>query len=400
MENVLAAVIVIFVLLFGALSLSSTFISAQQVLSDAWQAMTARDDSLAHTSIIPERMRILEYGSIIEVTLRNDGTLKLADFDQWDVFTEHYDGSAEAGYYTGRLSYTPPNAALSNSHWKVDGIYLDAENLAAERYEPGILNTGEEIVLRLQVAPAIGVGKSVQATITTANGVRASIMGTRNTPPALLANTGLKVGRGGTATIRPDLLTVTDADNEPSELTYTVLTPPAPEVTPEPTPAYGPEHGIVAPETFTQAQLNDGEVVYTHTDVASPEQQSDHFEFTVSDGIDLIGPYSFVISVNRPPRLAQNLGLALPAGGSATITSALLQATDDDVDDPAGDLIYTVLHLSGGTLSLGSTFSQADIDNNRLSYTHVGSSAEQFDFVISDGYDVIGSYRFLITLVP
>ena len=398
MENVLAAIILIFILLFGALTLSSSFISAQETMSEAWQTMSEREDTLGNTAISAERMRILNSGSTIEVTLQNTGAEKLADFDRWDLFIEHYDGSVVPEYFTGRLSYHDNVLTLGSSQWGVSDIYLDAENEVGERYEPSVFNTGEEMILLLQVSPAVGIGQTAQATITTSNGVSTTIIGQRN-PPTLLTNTGVKVSRGGTIAIRHNMLTTDDADNSASELTYIVLPTPEPETTPEP-PVNGPEHGAVAPyDTFTQEQIDDGAVYYTHTDIGGPEEQQDHFEFTVTDGTDIIGPYSFVITVNRLPTVPTYLGLDIPAGGTATITNALLQATDPDTDDPASDLIYTVVHLSGGTLNLGSTFSQADIDNNLLSYTHIGTTPEWFDFVVSDGYDVTSTIRFEIRLV-
>jgi hypothetical protein len=71
-----------------------------------------------------------------------------------------------------------------------------------------------------------------------------------------------------------------------------------------------------------------------------------------------------------------------------------------DNDDPPENLIYTVTQLpSDGSLSLGATFTQQQIDAGSLSYTHTGTDADLFKFVVSDGYDVIGAYTFLITLV-
>jgi hypothetical protein len=50
-----------------------------------------------------------------------------------------------------------------------------------------------------------------------------------------------------------------------------------------------------------------------------------------------------------------------------------------------------------GVLNFGSTFTQADIDGNRLRYTHTGSNPDLFRFVVSDGCEVIGAFAFQIT---
>jgi len=88
---------------------------------------------------------------------------------------------------------------------------------------------------------------------------------------------------------------------------------------------------------------------------------------------------------NNPPQLAFNTGLSLAEGATATIGPAQLRATDADVSDV---LTFTV--TSGpavGSLSLGGSFSQADIDAGNLSYTHDGSEqhADGFSFTLSDG---------------
>lgn len=380
MENIFAAVILIFLLLFGGLTLSSAYISAQQIITDSWQAMYTRSEAHDQTRITPEQIRILEAGTILEVTIRNDGARKLSDFRSWDVFAEFYDASNVPEYYTGRLHYTAN--APSTGQWSVQGIYQNADATLEERYEPGILNTSEFIVLRLAVAPAVGIGQTAHVTVSTANGVSTAIMGTRNMPPILQLNTGIKVAANGSTPITSAALLAADTDNTPAELAYAI--------------AATPSFGAVTPDGFTQAAINDGAVVYTH----SGGTDADSFNVTLTDGTEQIGPYTVNVTVNTPLALATNAGLTLPAGGTATITNALLRALDTDEDDPPSDLFYTLVQFpSNGTLSLGSSFSQTQIDNNLLTYTHTGTDADLFTFVVSDGYDVIGAYTFLITLV-
>jgi hypothetical protein len=93
-----------------------------------------------------------------------------------------------------------------------------------------------------------------------------------------------------------------------------------------------------------------------------------------------------------------NASFSLPELGTRIIGSADLLTADND--DPPENLIYTVTQLpSDGTLNLGATFTQQQINDGGLSYMHTGTDADLFKFVVSDGYDVIGAYTFLITLV-
>ena len=218
-------------------------------------------------------------------------------------------------------------------------------------------------------------------TVATGNGVTMATVGLRNAPPTLTLNTGFKVANQGTALISPDVLLVEDTDNSTDELTFTTTTPPA--------------QGTLTPATgFTQEEIDAAEVSYTHTGSGA-----DSFAFTISDGTDVIGPYTANITINQPPVLALNAGLTLPTGTTATITNGLLNVTD--ADETPDKLIYTVTQFpANGALSLGSTFTQDDVNSNRLTYTSANTSSDLFKFIVSDGYDVIGTYTFIITVVP
>lgn len=79
--------------------------------------------------------------------------------------------------------------------------------------------------------------------------------------------------------------------------------------------------------------------------------------------------------------------------GSLEINAAQLRT--DDPDDGPAELTYTltaapargVLHLNGVDLVTGDTFTQDDVNNGRVSYTHNGAdkTADAFDFTVADG---------------
>jgi hypothetical protein len=96
---------------------------------------------------------------------------------------------------------------------------------------------------------------------------------------------------------------------------------------------------------------------------------------------------------NSPPVQAANAGLNLNEGASATITE--LQLDYNDAQEPPANVVYTIttavaigtLLLNGVARGLGSTFTQDDIDNDRLTYSHDGSetTATSFGFSVTDG---------------
>lgn len=94
-----------------------------------------------------------------------------------------------------------------------------------------------------------------------------------------------------------------------------------------------------------------------------------------------------------PPQLIHNGPLITDIGASKNITQTLLESTDPD-DGPA-NLIYTLvsttgqgsLKLNGKVLDYGNTFSQKDINDGLLNYTHNGSANyyDGFSYTVNDG---------------
>ena len=120
-----------------------------------------------------------------------------------------------------------------------------------------------------------------------------------------------------------------------------------------------------------------------------------------------------VTPVNDAPALAVNAGLTVAEGGSGIVTTAELN--EADLDDGGTGLTYTVtglpdhgdLVVNGTTLEAGSnTFTQDDIDNGLLSYTHDGgeTTEDTFTFGLADGGEdgaqALTGQTFIITVTP
>jgi hypothetical protein len=124
-------------------------------------------------------------------------------------------------------------------------------------------------------------------------------------------------------------------------------------------------------------------------DIPVADADNPYIGDTITDGGALIGKNAILVNV--------------PEGGAATITSALL--TGIDPDNTTVQRQYQlkslptqgVLLLSSKVLGLGSTFTQDDIDNNRVTYRHNGGEItatttdtlggpynDKFHFVLSD----------------
>lgn len=123
-----------------------------------------------------------------------------------------------------------------------------------------------------------------------------------------------------------------------------------------------------------------------------------------------VGTYALGISINNLPSLVTNNRLTIAEGDSRNLDATFLQVTD--LDSPQTGVIYTLgdlpdngsLVLNGTTLSLGGTFSQADLnDGTRLRYVQNGSetTSDSFTFTVADAAGVIlPASTFNIAITP
>jgi RHS repeat-associated protein len=96
--------------------------------------------------------------------------------------------------------------------------------------------------------------------------------------------------------------------------------------------------------------------------------------------------------VGSAPVLSTNGILTLNEGATATLASSILQATD--ADNTPAELVYQItnlpdngiLLLNGNALALGSSFTQANLDNGNIAYQHNGGETTQdtFKFTLAD----------------
>ena len=119
-----------------------------------------------------------------------------------------------------------------------------------------------------------------------------------------------------------------------------------------------------------------------------------------------------ITAVNDAPLVGTNTGTTVAEGGSVTITTAMLN--EADVDDAGAGLTYTVtssptngqLELTTGPGVAITSFTQDDIDNNRVIFVHDGTqaAADSFDFSLADGGEdgstpATGTFNFTVTNV-
>lgn len=168
METAITALIVIGILILAVLGLSEHSLTAQATLAEASRLLEERVGDRARTDLTPLAATTTVLGDYVQVTLKNSGDTKLADFDQWDVILQYTDELG--GYHVAWYAYP--------TDW-TQQLFQTVTPPAAEVFESGIFNPGEEIMLQVRVSPSVGTGTTNLATVGTPNGITATAVFTR-----------------------------------------------------------------------------------------------------------------------------------------------------------------------------------------------------------------------------
>jgi hypothetical protein len=173
MENTIVSIICIVLLLFGGMTMAQGFLSSVDSNASSWTEMGERDADIMRTELSDLAQISPGEGTgglaTTYFTMANTGQVKLANFDEWDVIVQYYSGS---GKQIAWLPYT--SSSPGNNEWTVVGIYLDVATGTPEAFEPGILNSGEEMKIQIKLNPLIGDDTTNLLTIVTPNGVSSS----------------------------------------------------------------------------------------------------------------------------------------------------------------------------------------------------------------------------------
>jgi hypothetical protein len=180
MEAVISSIILFTLGIFAALTISQTMMETQDSI---WTAEQTRQEDVSmreRTDLEITGAETVASGSMVRVKVRNRGEVKLADFDRWDVIVQYYTdpplepepGAYPDIYKVDWLAYTAGNP--NPTQWTVSGIYMNADTLSPEVFEPGILNPDEEMVIQVKLDPSVAMTTTNLITINTPNGVTAS----------------------------------------------------------------------------------------------------------------------------------------------------------------------------------------------------------------------------------
>lgn len=154
-------------MLVGILLLAQSSFSSIDAVSSSWKEMGERAGEIRRTELSVVNATTQDGGALVDITLGNEGQKALDSYALWDVIMQYYDGGGS--YHIQWLPYI--EGAPGNNEWTVEGIYLDASGGTPEVFEPGMLNPGEEMVVRIRLEPSVGSNTTNWAVISTFNGI-------------------------------------------------------------------------------------------------------------------------------------------------------------------------------------------------------------------------------------
>ena len=132
-------------------------------IGDITSQVTQHEQKISNTEISIDNLSVLVGSSRVNFTLNNDGSEKLWNFEDFDLFIE-YDG-AISGQRTEQLSYSGecPGTVPPAGNWCIESISNDVA-------DPKILNSGEKANIRTTLSENLASSPPI-ITVSTDNGV-------------------------------------------------------------------------------------------------------------------------------------------------------------------------------------------------------------------------------------
>ena len=167
MANLIVALFAVMIILAAMAGYATSSVDSQDKISLSVSAIRARAGEISRTSVASLGTTVTT-NSTLDFTVQNNGQSELRMVSDWDVIV-WYEGASGAGLQIDRLTYTT-SGSPSAGEWTLSGIYEDAGYSNPEVYGPGIVNPGEEFIIRAELGPAVATSSSNTVTLAVEQG--------------------------------------------------------------------------------------------------------------------------------------------------------------------------------------------------------------------------------------
>jgi archaellum component FlaF (FlaF/FlaG flagellin family) len=160
-ETSIPAAVIAAILMVSAMVLARSGYRSVDEMGQVWKEMETRSAEQMHTRLTITNLT--SSSPYVDADLQNDGSTTLAGYDRMDVLVQYTTGGGSPA-----LAWIPyTNGALAPNTWTIQNIVNDA-------FEPGILNPGETLEMRIWLDPPAGIGTTNRLVIVTDLGVTVS----------------------------------------------------------------------------------------------------------------------------------------------------------------------------------------------------------------------------------
>ncbi len=165
----IAGAIILSVLMLVMMTMTG-FVGNMFTIGDVSKQVSDHDNTISKTDISISRVEALVGSAFVNFTLNNDGSEKLWNYDDFDLFIE-YNG-ATSGKLIDEFSYSGDCLGIAPSvgNWCI-------ESITGDFMDPGLLNSGERAYIWTQLSENLA-DKNAFISIATDNGETASVPAT------------------------------------------------------------------------------------------------------------------------------------------------------------------------------------------------------------------------------
>jgi hypothetical protein len=161
MEHSIPALLIASIIIVAGVLIAGVTNRSVNNVNDSWREMESISEERLGTDITVVSTSVDGAGGEITAQVRNDGRTQLLDFEHMDLIVS-YDG-ADGQRHQVWLPFDETGAAPENA-WAIVGIINDHHN-------PGIVDTGEEMTIRLRLNPTTVAGPDRWLVFSTGTGV-------------------------------------------------------------------------------------------------------------------------------------------------------------------------------------------------------------------------------------
>jgi archaellum component FlaF (FlaF/FlaG flagellin family) len=165
MEHAIPALVIAAIIVVGGVILADATRGSLQTVDESWRDIEALSEERLGTDLTVVSTNVSNGGATVTAVLRNEGRTAITKPSHMDMII-NYDGTDDQRHVVW-LPYTKNNPPGDNQ-WTVDSISGDYRN-------PGVLDTGEEMTIEIQLSPATQEGPNRWLVVATETGIAYSI---------------------------------------------------------------------------------------------------------------------------------------------------------------------------------------------------------------------------------